>query len=135
MALVIRLSPKILLASLCIFCVLLFIDRGAISSNGVGGGGKTKNGIAVQWGLSGFQSGCIPAICFAGLMVGAPLFGQLAKHHHEKILRLISLGAVIFSLGTLTTGFAPNYASLLVFRFIVGLSNGALIALAPPLIG
>jgi MFS family permease len=131
-------SPGLLLLSLCCATFLIFIDRGAISSNGVGGGTAQQpesSGLVVDFNLSGFESGCIPALYFVGLAIGAPVFGQLAKRGRFNAFRLVGAGLLLFGVGALATGFVNSFSALLAVRCLVGFGNGAVIALGPPLIG
>ncbi len=65
---------------------------------------------------------------FAG-MVGAPLFGWLTSHVGRKAT--IVIGAVVWSVGSIATGFAGGLLSLLLWRALTGFGEAAYNGLAP----
>jgi len=65
---------------------------------------------------------------FAG-MVGAPVFGYLASRFGRKVS--IVAGALIWSVGSIASGFAGGLASLLLWRALTGFGEAAYHGLAP----
>jgi MFS family permease len=65
---------------------------------------------------------------FAG-MVGAPLFGYFASRYGRKAA--IVTGAVIWSIGSIASGFTGGLVSLLVWRAVTGFGEAAYNGLAP----
>ncbi|MFT4103223.1 MAG: MFS transporter [Burkholderiaceae bacterium] len=64
---------------------------------------------------------------FAG-MVGAPVFGWFASRHGRKAS--IVLGAVVWSIGSIASGFAGGLTSLLLWRALTGFGEAAYNGLA-----
>ena len=111
---------------------------GVVASNGVNGGAssaQSQPGFAQEFGLTLFQDGLVAACFYCGIMVGAPVWAQLSKHGYNAF-RLVGAGTAVFGVGAaLLCGFANGLALMLVGRAVVGAGAGAIIALAPPLVG
>ena len=75
-----------------------------------------------SWHLTPVQIGYIGSAGLLGMAVGAILSGTLADRMGRKKLFVATL--LIYSIGTALCGLAWSYASLLVFRFIVGAGVG-----------
>jgi len=78
--------------------------------------------IQPEWGLSANQESMISTVAFAGMLVGAYSWGLVSDAYGRK---KGFLGAAILTciVGVLSA-FAPNYISLLILRFFVGLGLG-----------
>jgi DHA1 family inner membrane transport protein len=63
-----------------------------------------------------------------GVVVGAPAIALLAAKMTRRVL-LIGLMA-LFALGNVASAFAPDYASLMLFRFLSGVPHGAYFGVA-----
>jgi MFS transporter, DHA1 family, inner membrane transport protein len=63
-----------------------------------------------------------------GVVVGAPLLAILGARLRRKPLLLALMG--FYALGNLASALAPNYATMLVFRFVAGLPHGAYFGVA-----
>lgn len=61
-------------------------------------------------------------VWFAGLMIGATVFGWLADRYGRKRLFVATL--VMYAVATVLSAFAPTFAVFLIFRFITALGVG-----------
>lgn len=84
--------------------------------------------VACEWGLSSAQQSVLQAIGFAGSLLGLYLFGAAADAAGRRPAILAS--AVLQCAFGAGSAAAPNYGSLLFFRFSHGLAvSGALPAI------
>lgn len=83
--------------------------------------------------LASSQIGLITSILLAGAAIGAFLGGRLSDRFGRR--RLILALAVVFFVATLGCVLAPNYAVLLVFRFLLGLGVGGASVTVPVYLG
>jgi MFS family permease len=67
-----------------------------------------------------------------GYFVTSPFFGYLGDRASRKWL--IALGIFVWSLGTVLTGFAGGFSSLLGFRMLVGFGEASYATISPSLI-
>ena len=81
---------------------------------------------------AGVRLGLLQTAFLVTYMLVAPLFGRLARS--VSPWRLMGIGAVLWSLSTLWTGWANGYASLMMARIGVGVGEAAFGPLAPALI-
>ncbi|KAI7744573.1 hypothetical protein M8C21_015986 [Ambrosia artemisiifolia] len=78
--------------------------------------------IQPEWGLSANQESMISTVAFAGMLVGAYAWGLVSDTYGRK---KGFLGAAILTTITgVLSALAPNYVSLLILRFLVGLGLG-----------
>lgn len=81
-------------------------------------------GTAVQseWSLSSGQQSLITSVVFVGMLVGAYSWGVVSDNYGRRkgflFTALVTGGAGFLS------AFAPNYVSLIIFRFLVGVGLG-----------
>jgi sugar porter (SP) family MFS transporter len=85
--------------------------------------------IKKVWSLGSVAQGVVGGCLAAGAMIGAALAGRLTDRLGRR--RTIMLAAVIFSIGTLGCAFAPNFTTLVIFRFVVGIAVGCSSATVP----
>lgn len=78
--------------------------------------------LAIDWKLSSDQLGLIGSSGLAGMFVGAAVSGFIADYWGRKKVFQITL--LIFAISTFMCAFAWNVASMLVFRFLVGVGLG-----------
>ena len=88
--------------------------------------------LAVQWNLDNTTTGWIASIGFVGMAIGASLGGLLA----DKIGRrqVFAATLLLYGLATGASALAWSVASLMVFRFLVGLGLGAELPVASTLV-
>ncbi|XP_076924427.1 organic cation/carnitine transporter 7-like [Bidens hawaiensis] len=78
--------------------------------------------IQPKWGLSSEQESFISTVTFGGMLVGAYAWGIVSDTYGRK---KGFLGASIMTTtGGLLSAFAPNYTSLLILRFFIGVGLG-----------
>ncbi len=78
--------------------------------------------ITPLWHLSSSQTGLVNSITLISAFVGAFIFGRLSDVIGRK--KIYGLEAVLMIVGALASAFAPNFAFLLVCRFILGIGVG-----------
>lgn len=66
-------------------------------------------------------------------VVVVPLYGQAGDHFGRR--RALGIAVLLFTLGSLACGWAPNFESLLAARVLQGLGGGGLMSLSQALIG
>ena len=88
--------------------------------------------ILKEWRVTPLQAGSLQSYTFAGLMVGAILFGTLGDVVGRKTGLI--LGILTFSLGTGFAYWAPTFPTLCILRFVAGLGMGGTIPLTVALI-
>jgi len=80
--------------------------------------------LRVRWDLSEEQAASITSSVFAGALLGTLILGPLGDYVGRK--PVFSITAAIITIFGFATGFANNFASLLVCRFLVGFGVGGL---------
>jgi putative MFS transporter len=78
--------------------------------------------IGQEWGLSSTVIGFIGSAGLAGMFVGAAVSGAIADRLGRKAVFQFTL--LLFSVGTLLCAIAWDVASMMVFRFVVGVGLG-----------
>ncbi|ETV99681.1 hypothetical protein H310_07746 [Aphanomyces invadans] len=104
--------------------VFLFTYLGT-ATGGSGGWMKELKPTAHEKGLLGSAS-------FAGSLVGAVLFGQLADMYGRK--NMFAMTLLVFMLGTLLCATASDVDTMLAFRFIAGIGLGGELPVASVLV-
>jgi len=84
--------------------------------------------VAQDLGVSEPQVGHVISSYALGVVVGAPILALLGSRLLRKHLLLLLMG--VFAVGNLASALAPDYLSLLVFRFFAGLPHGAYFGIA-----
>nr|WP_286009679.1 MFS transporter [Salinicola sp. S1-1-2] len=84
--------------------------------------------VSAALGISEPQVGNVISAYALGVVVGAPLIAILGAHFYRRHL-LLALMA-FFAIGNLASALAPDYHTLMVFRFISGLPHGAYFGVA-----
>jgi len=87
---------------------------------------------AAPLGLSDTQVGFLTSAFMIVYMLAAPIFGALGDRGPRT--RPVPIGVFLWSLATLLSGFAANYAHLLSARALVGIGEAAYISIAPALL-
>ncbi|NUM87683.1 MAG: MFS transporter [Bdellovibrionales bacterium] len=89
--------------------------------------------IQADLGLSDTETGFLgTAFMFAYFLV-APLFGWLGDRFHR--FRLCALGVGLWSLATMTTGWARSFWGVVASRAAVGVGEASYGSISPPLLG
>jgi fucose permease len=83
-------------------------------------------------GLSAEEMGRIPAVLFAGLVLGIVLGGPLADRWGGKVFAM--LGLALVAAGLLAMGLAQSYGALLVAAALMGLGAGVLDMVLSPIV-
>lgn len=115
----------IALSVLTLVNLLNYLDRYVVS-------GIVPDLKAPPLGLSDSQIGLLTTAFMLVYMVAAPIFGALGDRGSRT--RPIALGVFLWSIATLASGFASNYAHLLGARAIVGIGEAAYVSIAPALL-
>lgn len=84
--------------------------------------------VAQGLGISEPQVGHVISTYALGVVVGAPLLAILGARLFRRHLLLLLMG--FFALGNFASAMAPDYHSLMLFRFIAGLPHGAYFGVA-----
>ncbi|KAK8581343.1 hypothetical protein V6N13_144372 [Hibiscus sabdariffa] len=74
------------------------------------------------WHLSAKEQSLITSVVFIGMLVGAYSWGVIADKYGRRKGFLMT--ALVTTLAGFASAFSPNYASLLVFRCVVGIGLG-----------
>lgn len=114
-----------LIVSLC--ALLLIFDGYDLFIYGV-----VLPSIMREWGLTPLQAGALGSYALFGMMFGALIFGTLADRFGRK--QGIVFCFILFSLATVTNGFASSPTEFGICRFIAGLGCGGLMPNAAALI-
>ena len=113
------------LSVLTLINLLNYLDRYVVS-------GIVPDLKAPPLGLSDSQVGLLTTAFMAVYMIAAPVFGALGDRGSRT--RPIAIGVFLWSIATLASGFAGNYAHLLSARAVVGIGEAAYVAIAPALL-
>lgn len=84
--------------------------------------------LVADLGVSEPQVGHLISAYALGVVVGAPLLAIMGGRLSRKALLLVLMA--FYAAGNLATALGPDYASLLLFRFIAGLPHGAYFGVA-----
>ena len=115
----------IALSVLTLINLLNYLDRYVVS-------GIVPDLKAPPLGLSDSQVGLLTTAFMLVYMVAAPVFGALGDRGSRT--RPIAFGVFLWSIATIVSGFAGNYAHLLGARAIVGIGEAAYVSIAPALL-
>ncbi|MBI3849819.1 MAG: MFS transporter [Verrucomicrobia bacterium] len=118
------LSPFWLLFILTGLNLLNYLDRSVLSA--------VRTPLATDFGLTYGESGRAFTAFMIGYFVTSPFFGYLGDRLPRKWL--IAVGIFVWSLGTVLTGFAGGFTTLLCFRVLVGFGEASYATISPSLI-
>lgn len=85
-------------------------------------------GVALDLGVTEPQVGHLISAYALGVVVGAPLLAIGGARLYRRHLLILLMG--FYTIGNIASALAPDYGSLLVFRFIAGLPHGAYFGVA-----
>ena len=118
------LSPFWLLFILTGLNLLNYLDRSVLSA--------VRTPLAADFGLSYGESGRAFTAFMIGYFVTSPFFGYLGDRLSRKWL--IAIGIFVWSLGTVLTGLAGGFTTLLCYRVMVGFGEASYATISPSLI-
>ncbi len=118
-------SAILALSVLTLINLLNYIDRYVVS-------GIVPDLKAPPLGLSDSQIGFLTTAFMLVYMITAPVFGALGDRGSRT--RPIAIGVFLWSIATILSGFAANYAHLLAGRALVGIGEAAYVAISPALL-
>ena len=111
--------------------IMLYIDRGAVASNGVMG--EPGGGVMGAFDLNDAQYAVVHPFAFlVGLLVASPIFSHAVQRVNP--FRILSGGLAVFMAALLASSAAPSYGFLVLCRTLVGVGEGAFVCVAPPFI-
>jgi len=119
-----KLSPAGLLIILTGLNLFNYLDRFILPS--------VLSPLIRELHISGGETGRINSAFMLGYFLTAPIFGYLGDRISRKWL--IALGILIWSAGTVLSGFAAGLGGLLLFRMLVGVGEASYATISPGLI-
>ncbi len=119
-----KLSPFWTLFILTGLNLVNYLDRFVLNA--------VRTPLANDFGISYGDSGWTVTAFMVGYFVTSPFFGYLGDRMSRKWL--IATGIFVWSLGTVLTGFAGGFATLLIYRVLVGLGEASYATISPSLI-
>ena len=119
-----QLSPGWILCILTGLNLFNYLDRYVLSA--------VLTPLQDELHLNNGQAGRLVTAFMIGYFVTSPIFGWLGDRFPRKWL--IAGGILVWSLGTMLTGFAPTYISMILFRVLVGLGEASYATVSPSLI-
>lgn len=130
-------TPVRLLRLFCAMSILVYVDRGMISSAAVSGTPRTSDdphGSGLQGALdvSYAQYGALTAAFMVGLLFGSPTYSALATRVNP--FKLISYGLGLYALAEVGCAIAPSYWFMFACRCLVGIGEASFVSLAAPFI-
>ncbi|MCA9712084.1 MAG: MFS transporter, partial [Myxococcales bacterium] len=88
--------------------------------------------MSKELGASDAQSGLLATVFLVAYMVASPVVGPLGDRVPRKHITAASL--TVWSLGTVGSGLAPDYATLFASRVVVGVGEAGFAAVAPTVV-
>jgi MFS family permease len=119
-----QLSPSWLLFILTGLNLFNYLDRYVLSA--------VLSPLQDELGINNGQAGRLVTAFMIGYFVTSPVFGWLGDRFPRKWL--IAAGILVWSFGTMLTGFAPTFVSMICFRVLVGLGEASYATISPSLI-
>ena len=119
-----KISPVALLCILTGLNLFNYLDRFVINA--------VRTPMANDFGINYGDSGRLFTAFMIGYFITSPFFGYLGDRISRKAL--IIFGIFVWSIGTVLTGFAQGFASLLIFRALVGVGEASYATLSPGMI-
>jgi MFS family permease len=119
-----QLSPAWILFILTGLNLFNYLDRYVLSA--------VLTPLQKDLGINDGQAGRLVTAFMIGYFVTSPVFGWLGDRWSRKWL--IAAGILVWSVGTILTGFAATFAMMIGFRVLVGLGEASYATISPSLI-
>ena len=119
-----QLSPAWILTILTGLNLLNYLDRWVLSA--------VLAPVEKDLGISDFQAGWLGSAFMIGYFLTSPIFGWLGDRSSRKWL--IAAGILVWSVGTMLTGWAATLGMMIAFRVLVGLGEASYATISPSLI-
>ena len=119
-----QLSPAWILFILTGLNLFNYLDRYVLSA--------VLTPLQKDLGINDGQAGRLVTAFMIGYFVTSPVFGWLGDRCSRKWL--IAAGILVWSVGTILTGFAATFALMIAFRVFVGLGEASYATISPSLI-
>ena len=119
-----QLSPGWMLFILTGLNLFNYLDRFVLSA--------VLTPLQKDLGINDGQAGRLVTAFMIGYFVTSPFFGWLGDRFPRKWL--IASGILIWSIGTMLTGFAATFAAMIAYRVLVGLGEASYATISPSLI-
>src|ERR1017187_8386076 len=123
-------APRMQLPPAWILCILTglnlfnYLDRFVLSA--------VLTPLQKELGINDGQAGRLVTAFMIGYFATSPIFGWLGDRSSRKWL--IAAGILVWSLGTILTGFAATFAIMIAFRVLVGVGEASYATISPSLI-
>ncbi len=88
--------------------------------------------MRLELGASDAEAGLLATVFLVAYMVTSPIVGPLGDRVSRK--RIIAASLTLWSLATVGSGLAPDYATLFAMRVVVGIGEAGFAAVAPTVI-
>jgi len=119
-----QLPPAWILSILTGFNLFNYLDRFVLSA--------VLTPLQKDLGINDGQAGRLVTAFMIGYFFTSPVFGWLGDRCSRKWL--IAAGIMVWSVGTILTGFAATFAMMIAFRVLVGLGEASYATISPSLI-
>src|SRR5687767_12479146 len=119
-----QLSPAWTLAILTGLNLFNYLDRAVLAA--------VLPPLRAELNLNNDQAGTTYAAFMIGYFITAPFFGLLGDRMSRKWL--IAGGIFVWSIGTVLTGFATDFGSLIACRVLVGVGEASYATISPSII-
>jgi len=123
-------APRRQLAPAWVLCILTglnlfnYLDRFVLSA--------VLAPLQKDLAINDEQAGRLVTAFMIGYFVTSPIFGWLGDRSSRKWL--IAVGILVWSVGTILTGFAATFGMMIAFRVIVGVGEASYATISPSLI-
>lgn len=122
----IKLSPVSLLVYLCLLNILMYLDRGVLSSLVP----ALQDDSRVH--LSNFQAGVLGSVFMFGFMIASPIFANASQTIHP--FTLIAIGITVWGGSVLLAAVSRSFWLLAASRTLSGIGEASFVCLAAPII-
>jgi MFS family permease len=143
-----------LLVMFSLLNTLIYMDRGAISSNGINADGvvQVRDLQKGPWSVGSHshaslfarsrqdfdvsivRDGLLPSAFMIGLLISSPIFASLASSPTRNEMHLIAYGLLVWAVSVMGCAMSMGFWGLLLCRMAVGVGEASFVALAAPYI-